>query len=279
VSAVEADKAMFAKALKALGPYLGELVVVGGWAHRLFGLHPMARAPGFQPLMTEDADIAAPVRMQKKGESIAALLKREGFAETFFGDETPPVSEYRIGDDDGGLYLEFLVPLIGSEHRRDGSRKATATVAGVSAQRLRYIEIVIAEPWTIRLSDQKGYPLGRAGLDVRVANAACYLAQKLLVFRERKPDKQAKDLLYVHDTLLIFSHSLDELGVLWKRIEPTLHPNAVRALTRRRSEVLASVTDPARNAALLAASTARADPPSAERLLATCRAGLAQVFG
>jgi hypothetical protein len=59
MSAVEADKAMFAKAPKALGPYLGELVVIGGWAHRLFGLHPMARAPGFQPLMTEDADIAA----------------------------------------------------------------------------------------------------------------------------------------------------------------------------------------------------------------------------
>ena len=88
----------------------------------------MARTPGFQPLMTEDADIAAPVRMQRKGESIAALLKRAGFAETFFGDETPPVSEYRIGDEDG-LYLEFLVPLLGSEHRRDRSRKATAREA------------------------------------------------------------------------------------------------------------------------------------------------------
>jgi hypothetical protein len=99
------------------------------------------------------------------------------------------------------------------------------------------------------------------------------------VLRERKADKQAKDLLYIHDTLLIFSHSLDELGVLWKRIEPTLHPNTLRALARRRGDILASVTDPARNAAVIAANTARADPPTAERLLATCRAGLAQVFG
>lgn len=76
VSAADADRAMFAKALKALQPYLAELVVIGGWAHRLFGMHPGARAPGFQPLMTEDADIAAPVRIQHKGESIAALLKR-----------------------------------------------------------------------------------------------------------------------------------------------------------------------------------------------------------
>lgn len=89
MSAVEADKAMFAKALKALGPYLVELVVIGGWAHRLCGLHPMARAPEFQPLTTEDADIAAPVRLQKKGESIAALLKREGFAKASKGPQAP----------------------------------------------------------------------------------------------------------------------------------------------------------------------------------------------
>jgi hypothetical protein len=240
VSAVEADKAMFAKALKALGPYLGELVVIGGWAHRLFGLHAMARAPGFQPLMTEDADIAAPVRMQQKDDSIATLLKREGFAESFFGDDRPPVNEYRLGDEDGGLYLEFLVPLIGSESRRDGSRNATATIAGVTAQKLRYIDIAITEPWTVRLRDRNGYPLGRAGLDIRIA--------------------------------------LDELGALWKQIAPGLHPNTLRALASRRAEILASVTDPARNAAVIAASTARADPPTAERLLATCRAGLARVF-
>jgi hypothetical protein len=83
--------------MKALGPYLDELVVVGGWAHRLYELHAMARSPGFEPLMTEDADIAAPGKMQKKGESIAALLKSEGFAESFFGEDRPPVSEYRLG--------------------------------------------------------------------------------------------------------------------------------------------------------------------------------------
>lgn len=279
MSVQEADKVMFARAMKALGPYLGELVVIGGWAHRLYELHAMARAPGFQPLMTEDADIAAPGKMQKKGESIAALLKSEGFAESFFGEDRPPVSEYRLGNEDGGLYVEFLVPLTGGANRRDGSRDATTMVAGVTAQKLRYVDITITKPWTVRLSSGNGYPLGRAGLDVQIANAACYLAQKLLVLPERKPDKQAKDLLYVHDTLLIFAHNLEELGALWKDIEPGLHPNTLRTLARRRSEILTSVTDPARNAALMAASTARPDPPSAERLLATCRAGLARVFG
>jgi len=152
-------------------------------------------------------------------------------------------------------------------------------VAGVTAQKLRYVDITITKPWRVRLSRGNGYPLSPPGLDVQIANAACYLAQKLLVLPERKPDKQAKDLLYVHDTLLIFAHNLEELGVLWKDIEPGLHPNTLRTLARRRSEILTSVTDPARNAALMAASTPRTDPPSAERLLATCRSGLARVFG
>jgi Nucleotidyltransferase len=78
VSAAEVDKVMFARAMKALGPYLGELVVIGGWAHRLYELHAMACSPGFQPLMTEDADIAAPVKIQTQGESIAALPQERG---------------------------------------------------------------------------------------------------------------------------------------------------------------------------------------------------------
>ena len=279
MNAMEAGNAMFARALKALGPYLDELVVVGGWAHRLYGLHSMSRAPGFQPLMTEDADIAAPTKMKKKGESIAELLKREGFEETFFGEDKPPVSEYRIGDEDGGLYVEFLVPLIGGDYRRDGSRNATARVEGVTAQKLRYLEIVVTEPWTVRLSDKNGFPLGSVGFDVQIANAACYLAQKLLVLRERKPDKQAKDLLYIHDTLLIFAHSLDQLRALWARIEPRIHPNTLRALTRRRADILVSVTDTVRNAAVMARGTSRVDPPSADRLLGTCRVGLARIFG
>ena len=146
MSAAEVDKVMFARAMKALGPYLGELVVIGGWAHRLYELHAMARPLGFQPLTTEDADIAAPVKIQKQGESIAVLLKSEGFVESFFGEDRPPVSEYRLGDEDGGLYVEFLVPLIGGETGRDGSRAMTAMVAGVTAQKLRYVDITITKP-------------------------------------------------------------------------------------------------------------------------------------
>jgi hypothetical protein len=49
VSAVEADKAMFAKALKALGPYLGDLVVVGGWLIGCLDCTPWHALPASSP--------------------------------------------------------------------------------------------------------------------------------------------------------------------------------------------------------------------------------------
>ncbi len=36
------DRAAFAQVVMALRPYLGELVFVGGWAHRLHALHELA---------------------------------------------------------------------------------------------------------------------------------------------------------------------------------------------------------------------------------------------
>ena len=49
------DFAAFARLLDALRPWLGHLVVVGGWAHRF---HPLAHVPAHAPVRTKDADIA-----------------------------------------------------------------------------------------------------------------------------------------------------------------------------------------------------------------------------
>ena len=41
------DFEAFARLVTALRPWLGQLVVVGGWAHRLYQSHPQAAAPRF----------------------------------------------------------------------------------------------------------------------------------------------------------------------------------------------------------------------------------------
>jgi len=39
----ERDDEKFAQLVDAIGPYLDRVVIVGGWAHRLFRYHPWRR--------------------------------------------------------------------------------------------------------------------------------------------------------------------------------------------------------------------------------------------
>jgi hypothetical protein len=48
------DFVAFARLVDALRPWLGHLVIVGGWAHRLHRFHPLATAPAYLAL-TSDA--------------------------------------------------------------------------------------------------------------------------------------------------------------------------------------------------------------------------------
>jgi hypothetical protein len=279
LSTADADKEAFARVLKALQPYADDLVFVGGWAHRLFPLHELARKPEFEPLMTDDADIATPSHLARGEKSIATLLKEEGFKETFLGDEEPPVTQYHLVDDEGGLYVEFLAPLVGNSRRRGGEQSFTTTIAGVTAQTLRHVDILIRDPWRVRISKASGFPVEADGVEVRIANAVSFLAQKLLVLPKRSQDKQPKDVLYIHDTLQIFSNALDHLNQIWKSMEPGLTPKTVLELKRRIAELFERVTDQARGAALIAKSTSRPNTPSADRLTSVCRLGLRSIFG
>ena len=105
------DLEAFARAVEALGPYLDDLVFVGGWAHYLYTLMPEAAPLGFTPLTTDDADIAAPLRLRVRGKTIPELLIASGFEQRLSGDHTPPVSEYTLGDEESGFYLRVrLLP-------------------------------------------------------------------------------------------------------------------------------------------------------------------------
>jgi hypothetical protein len=58
---------------------------------------------------------------------------------------------------------------------------------------------------------------------VRIPNPVSFIAQKLLIQQDRRPEKRPQDLLYIHDTLELFAHRLPELGVLWTgTLRPTL---------------------------------------------------------
>lgn len=267
--------AAFARAVEALEPYLKDLVFVGGWAHYLYTLRPETGPVPFEPLRTEDADVAAPARLARGKESIAERLTKAGFREHLSSDHTPPISEYVLGDEAGGFYLEFLAPLVGGEIKRGGRRDVTTIVGGVTAQTLRYLDILLTDPWQVTLTHDAGFPVARPQV-ISIPSPAAYVVQKVLVLPKRRPDKQAKDLLYVHDTFALFADSLPAVRAAWESLRKAMVTGHVRTFEKTVRSDIAEVSDLVRRAARIAAE--RPSPPTPEMLLLGLRRGFATVF-
>ena len=76
--------------------------------------------------------------------------------------QKPAVAHYTLSDEDGVFYAEFLTPLIGSGVKRGGAPDATMTMAGISAQKIRHLDILLVDPWAITLDPQSGILRGIA---------------------------------------------------------------------------------------------------------------------
>jgi hypothetical protein len=166
---------------------------------------------------------------KKEESTVRKRLLEAGFEEEFVGEDRPPATHYHYGKG-GGFYAEFLAPLEGSEYDRNGKRKATKEVGGVSSQLLRYIEILLISPWKVELGEENGYALSPKRT-VQIANPASFLTQKILIHKERDYKDRAKDLLYMHDTIEVFSETLEELQKIFRKdVAPKLHPRRIAEL-------------------------------------------------
>jgi hypothetical protein len=269
----ERDDEKFAQLADAIGPYLDRVVIVGGWAHRLFRNHPLAQALPYEPLMTRDTDIALPTGITVGQESLRERLLSRGFHEQFLGDDRPPVTHYQLGDRDAGFYVEFLTPLVGGEFRRDDTRDVTATIAGITAQKLRYLDVLLIAPWSVSIP--VGGDAGQPRARINIANPVSYIVQKLLVSGKRKPAERAKDVLYIHDTLELFGRSSSSLKDLWSdRVRPELGRRSEAKALRARRQLFSAITDTIREAAIMSAGRAL----SPQAILDLCQVGLAQLM-
>jgi hypothetical protein len=195
----QSENEAFARLIIAIEPWLREVVIIGGWAHRLYCLHPVAQALDYVPLMTLDTDVALPTRLAVSGQDMRKRLLAHGFSEQRFGDDDPPATHYQLLEAQTDFFAEFLKPLVGGEYSRSGNRKATKRISGVVSQQLRFLEIRLESPWSVNLDQASGFPLpGRR--TIRVANLAGFLAYKVLIHQRRGRAKVAKDILYIHDT-------------------------------------------------------------------------------
>ena len=110
----DADRRHFVAALGALRDQLGQVLVIGGWAHRLFRHHPLARRGARAPIATTDADLVVR-REDLAGADLGEILRDADFREDIVGRATPPVIHYvpetAVGAD--AFHLEFLTPQVG----------------------------------------------------------------------------------------------------------------------------------------------------------------------
>lgn len=268
------DFAPLARLLDALRPWLGHVVIVGGWAHRLHRFHPLSHPPHYAPLRTKDADVAFSTSASLEGD-IAAALKAAGFHEDFSGEHTPPITQYRLGGDDQGFFAEFLTPLQGSGVKRNGQRDVTVAKAGITAQKLRHLDLLLVHPWSVHLTNEIAVPV-TSPVNVTLPNPVTFIGQKLLIQKYRSVDKKAQDALYIHDTLELFGGELIVLKALWhEKVRPTLHDQTARTVEELQRRQFGAVTDVIRHAARIPQDRI----VTAERMQALCAYGLEEIFG
>ncbi len=260
----------FGRLLVALEPWLDQIVIVGGWAHRLYWDHPDAQELDYLPLSTLDADIALSPTLMTGEQKIHARLLAFGFKEEFFGDARPPATHYHLAGEASGFYAEFLTPLVGSDYDRKEKRKATTKISGASAQQLRHIELLLISPWSIPVE------YGDLSARVRIANPVAFLAQKILIHRKRERQDRAKDILYMRDTLEVFGARLPYLAHLWQSdFSGSLHGRRANMVSRAAGEMFGQVNDDIRRAADISAE--RALHP--EWIRQACYQGFMEIFG
>ena len=202
-------------------------------------------------------------------------LSEAGFKEELLGDHTPPVTHYRWGGEDEGLYAEFLTSLHGDGLKRNGTTDATVSKAGITAQKLRYLDLLLSSAWGVRVGPHLGVPVA-SELESLVPNPVSFIVQKLLIHSDRNGFKKAQDVLYIHDTLELFGPAMDELHKLWTgKVRPAMPSKTAARAVRIALELFHEVTDTIREAARMPQDR----HPAAEHIRVACEYGLGQILG
>lgn len=279
------DLAEFSKLAVTLESWRNQIVFVGGWAFRLYRFEPRAFTPDYGAIFTQDADVAYAEREELVGDIEEALVGA-GFEPqpNLAGGFDPLAMRYTLGKGPNNFYAEFLTPLnegASGRRRKKNNRNetepdATELRAGVVAQKLRHLEVLLHEPWIVDIpADASG--LGEIVAGLRIPNPVSFMIQKLLIRNDRVPDKRAQDVLYIYDAMYIFGGVLDEhLVPIWKVLDGTLSDKQRKSVRDGASELFSEVNDTLRAAAGIPKDEREIVP---EDMLQLCKNGFEELFG
>ncbi|MCY3002064.1 MAG: GSU2403 family nucleotidyltransferase fold protein [Planctomycetota bacterium] len=270
------ENELLVKLARAIAVAPDRFVVIGGAAHQLFRRAELAQDTDIPVLRTTDADVAVDVDAALPSLRVDENLRTLGIREELSGEATSPVTRYVL-ESAPEHYIEFVARRPGSGQTRSGANPPTKSFAGVVVQLLSHVDLLLAEPWRVELREEDGFAVEGVPLSLQIVNPASYLAQKLLVLEKRGPDERAKDIVYIHDTLVLFAPHLEELNALWRKVE-TPSPKRARKTAELARALGAAVGDDVRNAAQLLRAIERPYRPDARALVATLNEGLRRVF-
>lgn len=91
-------KEEFARLVEAIEPYLPDVVIIGGWAHQLYHLHPDAQPVSYVAVTTLDTDVAVPRSLRAEGRDLRERLMAAGFAEERLAEHALDRLLFRIND-------------------------------------------------------------------------------------------------------------------------------------------------------------------------------------
>lgn len=196
--------AFLRRMLVVLKPYLSDIVVIGGTANALYRAHPLAAdAPGDHP-GTTDLDLAAPRKTRVvSGTPLIGVIKAAGLEVVLGGHDEPPLMKFRAGPA-SPLEIEFLCPTSGAREE-----KAHLIQAGLSAQPIRHLDLLLHDPWKIDVSRVEGF-IGAPS--VLIPNPYCYVMQKILNVSDRGVEKRAKDFYYIYEVSVLFRDVLPQVA-------------------------------------------------------------------
>ncbi len=200
--------------LIAIEPYLGEVVLGGGWAPFFYRYLPDVSSPAHPALVTFDFDVVVPPALPTDPSgTLPELLKDGQFVPLTAID--PPVVIYQ--HDSWGeitkapVYAEVLTPLRGSILDRSGQPKHVKKVQdGLTAQQLRYLDLLLHEPIDVDVGRIEVLEIDGA-LKVRIPNPAAYVLQKALIHGERGVSSQRKDLAYIYDIAVMWFRQVERV--------------------------------------------------------------------
>ena len=215
----------FVRSIRALEPYLNDVICGGGVANALYRHHPYSSEVDWGYVGTGDLDMLTPQKLPSQGNQLLAeRLDEAGLEERIFGSADQAVVKFvsKAGEFDGDL--EFLCPMTGLKGGRLHIPQSFTIQAGLKAQPLKYLEIpLFSNPWELSLHDVPGME-DVADLTVRLPNPAAYILQKILIRDQgRKQTSMDKDCLYIYEVSVIFRDHFDAIREEYIHLDPC-HP-------------------------------------------------------